>query len=92
MDISKFENATISIREHIAYESDEGGLVVLDLKKNKFYKLNATSAEIFNLIDQKSKVDEILLILEEKYKNFEIKDFYIHLAALEEKGFIYIND
>ena len=51
---------------HVSSQLD-GKTVILDLASNKYFSLNEVGAEIYNLIDESTSLEEISVKLTEEY-------------------------
>lgn len=92
LDITKFKNKSFQVSDNIVCEKYEDSLILLDLEKNKFFKLNDTGTVIFELAQQEKTFEEIFEILIKRYPKCNENDVYEYLKKLENEEFIFSND
>ena len=89
LDITNFKNKSFQVSDNIVCEKYEGSLILLDLKKNKFFKLNDTGTAIFELVKQGKTFEEISELLRKKYSTCNVNDVCEYLKKLEIEEFIF---
>ena len=92
LDITNFKNKSFQVSDNIVCEKYEDCLILLDLKKNKFFKLNDTGTAIFELVKQGKTFEEIFELLRKRYSTCNINDVHEYLKKLEIDNFIVLND
>ena len=92
LDITNFKNKSFQVSDNIVCEKYEDSLILLDLGKNKFFKLNDTGTAIFELIQQGKTFEEIFELLIKRYPKCNEDDVYEYLKKLEIEEFIFLND
>ena len=92
LDITNIINKSFQVSDNIVCEKFDDCLILLDLGKNKFFKLNDTGTAIFELVQQGKTFKKIFELLKKRYPKCNESDVYEYLKKLEIEEFIYLND
>ena len=92
LDTTNYRKKSFKVSENIVCEKYEDCLILLHLKKNKFFKLNGTGTVIFELAQQGKTFEEIFKLLKKKYSECDINNVYEYLKKLEIEEFLFLNE
>jgi hypothetical protein len=92
LDTTNYKNKSFKVSDNIVTEKYEDCLILLHLKKNKFFKLNSTGTAIFELVQQEKTFEEIFELLKNKYSECDINNVYEYLKKLEIQEFLLVNE
>lgn len=92
LDTTNYRNKSFKVSDNIVSEKYEDCLILLHLKKNKFFKLNGTGTAIFELVQQEKTFEEIFELLKKKYSECDINNVYEYLKKLEIEEFLLVNE
>lgn len=92
LDTTSYREKSFKVSEHIVCEKYDDCLILLHLKKNKFFKLNGTGTEIFELAQKGKTFEKISEVLKKKYSRCNINNVYKYLKKLEIEEFLFLNE
>ena len=92
LDITNIKNKSFQVSDNIVCEKYDDCLILLDLGKNKFFKLNDTGTAIFELVQEGKRFKEIFELLIKRYPKCNETDVYEYLKKLVIEEFICLND